>query len=295
MIPVHDLRLSSLTARPTTSSLPTVKASKFKESKFTQTDHLRESEVKNEESKFTQTDHLRELEVKSESTSQVKAEVKSEDEKCEETTVLNGERGSFALFFPDKSMVTSSNGVIKKESPYSQIKEPPYSQVKKEPPYSQIKEPPYSQIKRESPYSQLVELIRSARRTIDLCVFVFSNANLAGELMNLNCDWDRDIDIRIIVDSREDSVNSQVEALINHGFQVKMNPHSGSVLMHHKFMIIDGTILMTGSFNWTRAAVYYNHDNILVTKDPTLVLSYQEEFDNLWKHFIPFSSTEMHF
>lgn len=176
---------------------------------------------------------------------------------------------SFALFFPDKTLVSYKNGIQNGVSKINGSK--------------------------DSSFNKLVQQIRLAKKSIDLCIFVFSNPNLAEELMRLSSDWERDVSIRIIVDSREDSINSQVEELISHGFQVKMNSHSGSVLMHHKFMIIDGETLMTGSFNWTRAAVYYNHDNILVTKSTKLIQAYQGEFDKLWKNFIPYSSHEMRF
>ena len=36
-------------------------------------------------------------------------------------------------------------------------------------------------------------------------------------------------------------------------------------LMHHKFAIIDGKNLITGSFNWTMQAAMGNYENVLIT------------------------------
>lgn len=41
--------------------------------------------------------------------------------------------------------------------------------------------------------------------------------------------------------------------------------------MHHKFAVIDGRLLVNGSFNWTRQAVLYNQENCVVTDNAQLV------------------------
>lgn len=43
--------------------------------------------------------------------------------------------------------------------------------------------------------------------------------------------------------------------------------------MHHKFAIVDGRLLINGSFNWTRQAVLYNQENCVITDNSSLVSS----------------------
>ena len=55
--------------------------------------------------------------------------------------------------------------------------------------------------------------------------------------------------------------------------------------MHHKFAIVDESLLLTGSYNWTRSAYRENQENILVTEERTVVRSFQETFDALWRRW----------
>ena len=55
--------------------------------------------------------------------------------------------------------------------------------------------------------------------------------------------------------------------------------------MHHKFAVVDSAILLTGSFNWTRAAASKNVENCLVTSAPEAVAAYAAEFEKLWSNF----------
>jgi hypothetical protein len=51
--------------------------------------------------------------------------------------------------------------------------------------------------------------------------------------------------------------------------------------MHNKSFIIDNSILITGSYNWTRKAKS-NHENILVIEDEeNLILDFNQEFDKI--------------
>ena len=42
--------------------------------------------------------------------------------------------------------------------------------------------------------------------------------------------------------------------------------------MHNKYAIIDSTILVNGSFNWTSQAVTMNQENLVIQTDERLVV-----------------------
>ena len=53
--------------------------------------------------------------------------------------------------------------------------------------------------------------------------------------------------------------------------------------MHNKYVLIDSSILVTGSFNWTSQAVSMNQENLVILHDAALVKDYQKNFEQLWE------------
>lgn len=56
-------------------------------------------------------------------------------------------------------------------------------------------------------------------------------------------------------------------------------------LMHHKFVIIDNKILISGSINWTKSAFFGNFENVLVTNESAIVKPFINEFERIWTMF----------
>ena len=74
--------------------------------------------------------------------------------------------------------------------------------------------------------------------------------------------------------------DSFVGELQKNGAFVRMK--KSDYLMHHKFAIIDGKKLISGSFNWTMQAAMGNYENVIITSNPFLVQSFVDEFEKLW-------------
>ena len=49
-------------------------------------------------------------------------------------------------------------------------------------------------------------------------------------------------------------------------------------------MIIDGEVVITGSFNFTKAAEDKNAENLLVIRDKVLAAKYAENWKLHWEH-----------
>ena len=54
--------------------------------------------------------------------------------------------------------------------------------------------------------------------------------------------------------------------------------------MHHKFMVADDRITITGSYNWTRSAEKYNQENVIWINDAQFSRSFLVEFETLWSN-----------
>jgi len=133
-------------------------------------------------------------------------------------------------------------------------------------------------------YQQLLDLLRSAQVSLDVCVYCITCADLVSALIDRQTNGN--VLVRVITDSEQLRVTgSQIGKLRNEGVRVRHD--NTSYLMHHKFAIIDGEIVMNGSFNWTRTAITGNHENLVISKEKYLVRAFSKEFETLWKKFHP--------
>lgn len=127
----------------------------------------------------------------------------------------------------------------------------------------------------------LIHLIDSSKRSIDVAMYCFTRRDLAWALVRAK---NRGVKVRVILDeSNSHSKYSKFRFFENKGINVKLH----EITMHNKFAIIDGKILITGSYNWTASAEERNRENILIIKNaPDLTDKYQQEFDKLWESSI---------
>ena len=109
-------------------------------------------------------------------------------------------------------------------------------------------------------------------------MYYLTSREIAQELVKAK---DRKVIVRIVLDKSQETQNySKSRYLIKRDFEVKY--HTGSGLMHNKFAIIDGKVLITGSFNWTDSAEHYNYENAIFISDPETIKKYQQKFDKIW-------------
>ncbi|KAM4750184.1 mitochondrial cardiolipin hydrolase isoform 2-T2 [Anableps anableps] len=130
----------------------------------------------------------------------------------------------------------------------------------------------------ETSFSRLLRHILSASCSLDLCVFSFSNMDLSRAVLLLH---KKGVTIRVISDKDYSAITgSQIGVLRKAGVCVRWDV--GSVHMHHKFAVVDGRLLITGSLNWTLTAVQRNMENILITEEAELVQPFIKEFHRIW-------------
>ena len=128
---------------------------------------------------------------------------------------------------------------------------------------------------------KLRELCRSARRSLDICVFTISDDRLAQEILDCHA---RGVLVRVLTDNEKRfDEGSDVARLHRAGIAVRLD--DTPFHMHHKFALFDGRLLANGSFNWTRSATDRNEENLVVTDDAKLVGWFAGRFDALWAEF----------
>lgn len=121
-------------------------------------------------------------------------------------------------------------------------------------------------------------LLTNARHSADVCVFTITDDRLADALVESHS---RGVSVRIITDdAKADDLGSDVDRFGQAGIALRLD--RSPYHMHHKFAIVDGTTLLTGSYNWTRGAARDNQENLVVTDDPRLVSPFATAFNRLW-------------
>lgn len=93
----------------------------------------------------------------------------------------------------------------------------------------------------------------------------------------------RGVEIRILMDKQQSAGKySKYQYFLNNGINVILDIHAG--IMHNKIAIIDGKVLFTGSYNWTKSAEGRNQENLLKFIDEEEIIKiYQERLDYLWE------------
>lgn len=137
---------------------------------------------------------------------------------------------------------------------------------------------------------KILYYVQQAKAYVNLCVFALSNDLLVDELIKLH---QKGVTVRVISDDEQaERSGADMGRLQTAGIQGRLDQSKAN--MHHKFCVVDGLILINGSFNWTRQAVEKNQENIVIVDDSVLIQAYNGEFERLWTTFAPKSEVETH-
>jgi hypothetical protein len=129
--------------------------------------------------------------------------------------------------------------------------------------------------------SQIISEINKAHSSIDIAIYSFTADEIREALVAAK---DRGVAIRIIADSSQaNGTGSEIGTLESLGFDVKrMSGESGGI-MHNKYMIIDSSILLTGSYNWSANAEDNNFENAIFIQGVSVIQDYVADFERIWE------------
>lgn len=108
----------------------------------------------------------------------------------------------------------------------------------------------------------VVKTIAGARKSILVQAYSFTSAPIARALAQAK---GRGVDVRVLLDKSQKSERYTVATyLSNHGIPTWIDRQHA--IAHNKVMVIDGDTVITGSFNFTKAAEEKNAENVLVLR-----------------------------
>jgi phosphatidylserine/phosphatidylglycerophosphate/cardiolipin synthase-like enzyme len=104
--------------------------------------------------------------------------------------------------------------------------------------------------------------------------YSFTSAPIAKALLDAHR---RGVKADVMLDKSHRSERySSADFLARAGMTVQID--AVHTIAHNKVMVIDGTTVITGSFNFTKAADERNAENLLVVHDPALADRYAENW-----------------
>jgi phosphatidylserine/phosphatidylglycerophosphate/cardiolipin synthase-like enzyme len=121
--------------------------------------------------------------------------------------------------------------------------------------------------------------IAKAEKSILVSAYSFTSQSIAQALLEAK---KRNVMVKIILDkSQINQRYSSSNFFANQGFELRIDVKHA--IFHNKVMIIDNDTLITGSFNFTKAAETKNAENVLIIRDnPELANLYTQ---NWWFHW----------
>lgn len=129
---------------------------------------------------------------------------------------------------------------------------------------------------------KLAKFIESAKTSLDVAVFDINREQVVHQLLVAS----RRVPVRIVVDKRQAAGRySGVETLIKGGVEVRFGKQRG--VMHNKYTIVDGKMVQTGSFNYTKHASEANSENQVYLASPEIVARYRKHFETIWDRAVP--------
>lgn len=140
--------------------------------------------------------------------------------------------------------------------------------------------------------------LKSAKKSVDMALFVFSEQRLANTLEQVH---QQDISIRALIDKQfayryySEGLDMMGVALSNEcKYEINNKPWSNPVttvgipnlrkgdILHHKFALVDNQTVITGSHNWSDTANYGNDETLIVINNPIITAHYEREFNRLY-------------
>jgi phosphatidylserine/phosphatidylglycerophosphate/cardiolipin synthase-like enzyme len=121
----------------------------------------------------------------------------------------------------------------------------------------------------------VVNALQNAQDTVLVQAYSFTSAPIASALRDAHR---RGVRVRVVLDkSNETQKYSAADFIFRAGITTWID--SEHAIAHNKIMIIDSATVITGSFNFTKAAEERNAENLLIIRDKALA----ERYTQNWK------------
>jgi len=127
----------------------------------------------------------------------------------------------------------------------------------------------------------IASAIDAAKDTVVVANFSFTHHDLIAALQRAK---DRGLKIRVVFDRYQYGFLKEMAQMVELGFDVRLsNGKDGQKgVMHNKFVVLDGKLVETGSFNWTFNGELNNYENAVFLDAPDDAAAWAAYFERIW-------------
>ena len=127
---------------------------------------------------------------------------------------------------------------------------------------------------------KIIDTINNAESSILIAMYSFTDDELGDAVIAAY--QQRELDVRILLDGSQKGGTQGKEwpKLEAAGIPILVEDLTGS--LHHKFAVIDGTTVITGSYNWSDKADKNNFENVVFINCEKIAQAYTDEFMRTW-------------
>jgi len=125
----------------------------------------------------------------------------------------------------------------------------------------------------------ILELVNGAQQSVYFMAYSFTSDELAQALLERAA---AGIEVKGVFEADQylSNIGTEFDPLSAAGLDIRLDGNPDH--MHHKVIIIDEQIVITGSYNFSANAEDRNDENLLVIHDPALAHLYLVEFQRVF-------------
>jgi phosphatidylserine/phosphatidylglycerophosphate/cardiolipin synthase-like enzyme len=128
--------------------------------------------------------------------------------------------------------------------------------------------------------SAIVRTLDDSKSEVLVQAYSFTHNAIAQALSRAH---QRGVKVSVLLDKKSESTNRYVMDLMARA-QIPVRYDGKHAIAHNKVMVIDETIVITGSFNFTNSADTRNAENFLVLRSGDLAQRYKSQWLSHWAH-----------
>jgi phosphatidylserine/phosphatidylglycerophosphate/cardiolipin synthase-like enzyme len=124
----------------------------------------------------------------------------------------------------------------------------------------------------------IIPLVRSATSSLRFLTFVFTDFPLADAMSQR---WNAGVDVAGVFETvGSETEASELRTLMCRSVPVRQDGNPG--FLHHKFIVVDQRIVITGSMNYSTNAEVSNDENVIIIDNAEIARLYLQEFERVW-------------